>query len=128
MTAGPGNRYSTIGQKSGGSLTGHCVKANPFYSEFAGIKRLAGRDKGGIGIAVRQVHIAIVGTEDRCGDSGAVVPRMPHIFEAKLVIADLAEDVGVTLRDEMVGLVHPRDAGEGDNSFFRDQVIEFELT
>ena len=48
---------------------------------------------------------SVVGTQQRRRVPGAIIIRVSHHFDAKLVVAHLAEDVAVAGRDKVVKLV-----------------------
>ena len=52
---------------------------------------------------------------------------MAHPLHADLVIANLAEDVPVASRDEVVDVVSAAAGGERQASFFRNDVVKFEF-
>ena len=76
--------------------------------ELAGIECLAAGRTRCRNWLRRQIDVAVARTHQRSGKARPVVHRVPHPLHAELVVADLAEDVAVPNRNEMIGLVDPR--------------------
>src|SRR5579863_3445687 len=77
------------------SFTDHGVGADTINSQFARVEGLAGRKETRVGVSIRQADVSIVGTEHGRGITGAIVIRVSHHFDAKLVVTHLPEDIAV---------------------------------
>src|ERR1700733_13553961 len=53
---------------------------------------------------------------------------MARDFETELVVTNLAEDVTVAHRNEVIELVDSAVPGEGQDALFREQVVELEFS
>ncbi len=52
---------------------------------------------------------------------------MSHEFEAELIVPNLAENVSIALRDEVIELVDAAVSRESEDSLLGEQIIEFEF-
>src|ERR1700722_3664627 len=105
------------GQKTCRHLSNHGIEADALGPKAAHIEGLTPRKEPTIGIAVEQVDVAIARAEQCGGNSRAVVRRMAHPFQSKLVVADLPEDVVVPHRNEVIELETTATRREGQPAF-----------
>ncbi len=64
-------------------------------------------------------HLPSVELSKAADTTGAVIHRMPHPLQTKLVIANLAKSIAIILGKEVVGLINAGNAGQSEISAFQ---------
>src|SRR4029077_5771254 len=94
----------------------------------ADIESLAGSEEAAIRIGpINQAGLPIGRAEQCSGVPCAVIGGVTHQLKAQLVVSHLAEDVVITLRNEVIELVDATVAGKRQDALFREQIVELKF-
>ena len=105
-------RHPAIGQEGCRRLSEHGIETHAIGSQLANVERVAASNESAVRVAaVQHVRIAIGRTQHRHRKTSAVVSRVAQPFHTNLVVAELAENIAVADRNEMVEVVSATTGG-----------------